>query len=252
MSSCSSSLGNLFGGLATTSAEADSFSDVAQIEIIPGWKTPHGTHMAGLRVTLQPGWKTYWRSPGDAGIPPQFSWAGSENLTGAEFHWPVPDLLPQSNIVTIGYKDSLVLPIELSPATAGEPISVSGEIHFGVCQDICLPVNLPFSAELPLEGKRDGAIVASLLNQPLSADEAGVTSAQCKITPLEDGLQVTATVLRQRALPRDASAPRSPTQPARRSPARQSRARLQRHQTQLMARRSTLGRPAPLAAKADP
>ena len=187
-------LAPLFGGLATTSAEADSFSNVAQIEIIPGWKTPHGTHMAGLRVTLQPGWKTYWRSPGDAGIPPQFSWAGSENLTGAEFHWPVPDLLPHSSVVTIGYKDSLVLPIELSPATAGEPISVSGEIHFGVCQDICLPVNLPFSAELPLEGKRDGAIVASLLNQPLSADEAGVTSAQCKITPLEDGLQVTATV----------------------------------------------------------
>lgn len=181
-------------GLAVPSALASPFDGVAQIEVLPGWQTPTGTHMAGLRVTLQPGWKTYWRAPGDAGIPPQFSWAGSENLTGAQYHWPVPEVLAQNDLFSIGYSDSLVLPIELSPADSDAPITVAGEVHIGVCEDICVPMTLQFAAELPVTGARNGAIIASLLNQPLTAEEAGVTKAACEITPISDGLQVTATV----------------------------------------------------------
>lgn len=184
----------LTSGVAVKTASASPFDGVAQIEVIPGWQTQNGTHMAGLRVTLQPGWKTYWRAPGDAGIPPQFSWAGSENLTGAQYHWPVPEVLAQNDMFSIGYTDSLVLPIELSPADLSKPITVAGEVHIGVCDDICLPMTLQFGAELPVEGARDGAIIASLLNQPLTAAEAGVSMAECAITPIADGLQVTATV----------------------------------------------------------
>jgi len=181
-------------GVVATTAAAGPFDNVAQLDVIPGWQTPDGTHMAGLRVTLQPGWKTYWRTPGDAGIPPQFTWDGSQNLTTAQFHWPTPEVIEQNDLVAIGYHDSLILPIELSPAEAGQPITVSGSLHIGVCDDICLPVSLPFSAELPVEGQRSGAIVASLLNQPLSASEAGVTAAYCSVIPFEDGLKVTASV----------------------------------------------------------
>ena len=180
-------------GLATPAA-AGPFDDLADIEVIPGWQTPEGTHMAAIRVTLRPGWKTYWRAPGDAGIPAHFSWAGSENITAAQYHWPTPTVFSHHGTRSIGYRDSLILPIELSQADPDAPTQMAGEVTIGVCEEICVPVSLPFAALLPAEGRRDGAIMASLLNQPLSADEASVSSATCAITPAEDGLTLTTTL----------------------------------------------------------
>ena len=184
----------LFCTALTSAAAADPFANIVQLDVIPGWQTPSGTQMAGLRVTLEPGWKTYWRTPGDAGIPPRFNWDGSENLTGAQFHWPVPDVLDQNSMQSIGYENGLVLPIELSPAEPGAPITMAGEVTIGVCEEICIPVTLPFAAEIPPDGGRDGAIVAALLNQPLSGSDAGVPGAVCAIAPTQDGLEVTATL----------------------------------------------------------
>ena len=181
--------------LSGGSASAQTLEQVARLEIIPGWQTQSGTHMAGLRVTLRPGWKTYWRAPGDAGIPPQFSWAGSENIAAARLHWPTPEVLDQNDTQTIGYRDSLVLPIELSPNQLGAPITLAGEVLLGVCEDICMPVTLSFAATLPVGGERDSAITAALLNQPMSADAAGVTAVTCRVSPSAKGLEVTATVI---------------------------------------------------------
>ena len=183
----------LVAGLATP-ALAGPFDDLAQIDVIPGWQTPSGTHMAGIRVTLQPGWKTYWRAPGDAGIPPQFSWDGSENIVSAQYHWPTPQVFDQLGMRSIGYYDSLVLPIELTQVDANVPIQMSGQITIGVCEDICVPVSVPFNASLPTDGRRDGAITASLLNQPISAAEGQVSAVTCSITPFDSGLTVTATL----------------------------------------------------------
>lgn len=183
----------LVAGLATP-AFAGPFDDLAQIDVIPGWQTPTGTHMAAFRVTLRPGWKTYWRAPGDAGIPAQFLWDGSENVTSVQFHWPTPLVFDQGGMQSIGYYDSLILPIELSRIDPNAPTQIAGQITIGVCEDICVPVTLPFSAELPAEGRRDGAITASLLNQPIGADEANLSNATCAISPAEDGLTVTATL----------------------------------------------------------
>lgn len=180
-------------GLATP-AMAGPFDDLAQIDVIPGWQTPSGTHMAAIRVTLRPGWKTYWRAPGDAGIPAHFSWAGSENITAAQFHWPTPLVFDQQGMQSVGYYDSLVLPIELTQADPNAVTRMAGQITIGVCEDICVPVSMAFSAELPTKGRRDGAITASLLNQPFAADEANVTNATCTISPAQDGLTVTATL----------------------------------------------------------
>jgi DsbC/DsbD-like thiol-disulfide interchange protein len=180
-------------GMAS-SVMAGPFDDLAKIDVIPGWQTPSGTHMAALRVTLRPGWKTYWRAPGDAGIPPHFSWVGSENITAARFHWPIPRVFDQGGLQSIGYYESLVLPIELTQNDPNAPIQMSGEITIGVCEDICVPVSLPFTAVLPTDGRRDGAITASLLNQPISAPDAGVQTATCAISPAQNGLTVTATL----------------------------------------------------------
>src|SRR6056297_1113481 len=87
---------------ASAHAEAAMPADVVRAEVLPGWTTGAGTRMAALRLTLAPGWKTYWRAPGDAGIPPAFDWSGSRNLKGVAFHWPAPDVFQSYGIRTIG------------------------------------------------------------------------------------------------------------------------------------------------------
>lgn len=166
--------------------------DVIAVEVLPGWRTADGTHMAGLRFTLAPGWKTYWRAPGDGGIPPDFVWAGSQNIGGAVLHWPVPEVSYPNGMTTIGYSGQVVIPIEFTPAEPGAAIHLSGTVDLGVCEDVCIPVTLDFDATLPAEGARDSAIVAALVDRPLTAAEAGVSVARCRIDPTGEGLSVTA------------------------------------------------------------
>ncbi len=73
---------------------------------------------AGLEIRLAPGWHAYWRSPGDAGIPPSIDWAGSENLSRAEIAWPAPARYSLQGFETAGYRDHVVLPITANPGAA--------------------------------------------------------------------------------------------------------------------------------------
>ncbi|MCF2871198.1 hypothetical protein L0664_08975 [Octadecabacter sp. G9-8] len=173
---------------------ADPANGVVELEILPGWRTDSGTHMAGLQVRLAPGWKTYWRSPGDGGIPPRFGWQGSQNLDGAALHWPVPEVFEDNGMRSIGYSTSVVIPVELRVPDAGAPAQMRGQVQIGVCEEICVPVLLDFDALLPIGGTRDPAIVAALLDRPRTAQEAGVGDVTCLLEPMEDGLRVTAQI----------------------------------------------------------
>ncbi|MEL6682688.1 MAG: protein-disulfide reductase DsbD domain-containing protein [Pseudomonadota bacterium] len=177
-----------------TFGAASPFDDLASIEILPGWRNASGEHMAGIRITMDPGWKTYWRAPGDGGIPPQFSFAGSENITGFTPHWPVPQVFYQNGMYSVGYADTLVLPLSLYSADPDAPIQISGQIDIGVCEEICIPVTLSFDELLPPSGERSAAITAALINRPMTAAEANVGDVICQIAPISDGLAVTATM----------------------------------------------------------
>lgn len=165
-------------------------SKVVQAEILPGWQTGSGTYMTGLRLSLAPGWKTYWRAPGDAGIPPHFDWSGSQNLTGAEIHWPRPKVFHLGGIRAIGYAREVVLPIELTPGDRTAPLSVRGAVTIGVCEDICVPMTLNLKADLPQQGAGNDAIRNALAQRPKQST-ARVT---CQVDPIDDGLRLTATI----------------------------------------------------------
>ncbi len=176
--------------LLATSAHAD--DPIAHIEVLPGWTTRTGTYMTGIRINLQDGWKTYWRAPGDAGIPPLFSWAGSENFDSVSIHWPTPDVFDSNGMQTIGYHDSVVIPLELG-ATGGQ-VHLKGEVELGVCDDICMPVQLSFDALLP-DGKRPTpAIAGALMDRPMPAQRANVGQVTCEAEPSADGITVTAHI----------------------------------------------------------
>lgn len=160
------------------------------LTVLTGHQTKSGSIMAGLRIDMAEGWKTYWRAPGDAGIPPQINWVGSENIGSIAFHWPVPEVFDQSGMRSIGYHDSVTVPLEIFPNGAGE-IRLKGELDVGICEDICVPAAFRFDTVIPTSGKRDAAITAALLNQPLTAAQAGVGAVTCTLKPISDGMQVT-------------------------------------------------------------
>ncbi|SLN53615.1 hypothetical protein PSJ8397_02791 [Pseudooctadecabacter jejudonensis] len=179
---------------ATAPLSANPAEGVVDLEILPGWRTDQGTHMAGLQFTLAPGWKTYWRVPGDGGIPPRFAWNGSENLSGVALHWPVPEVSHINNMRSIGYSDIVIIPVELALDDADAAARMAGQVQIGVCEEICIPVMLPFAADLPAGGRRDPSIIASLVDRPQTEREAGVRSVSCAIEPIDGGLQVTAAI----------------------------------------------------------
>ncbi|WP_264211015.1 protein-disulfide reductase DsbD domain-containing protein [Leisingera thetidis] len=188
-------LAALFAATAVTPALSGAADgEIVQIEVLDGGITPRGTYQAALRITLQPGWKTYWRAPGDAGIPPSFSWRGARNLGGLSMTWPAPEVFLTSGYRTIGYHDQLVLPLEVTPETPGKPVRLKGRMQLGVCKDVCVPAELSFDHPLDGDAGRNPAIAAALASRPWSAKEAGVRHAACSLSPSDYGMKVTARI----------------------------------------------------------
>lgn len=184
---------------AAVSARAAPFAapgDLVRVDLLPGWRQADGTHMAALRFDLAPGWKTYWRAPGETGLAPRFDWSGSENAAAVEPVWPRPRMLEANGVRTIGYGGSLVLPLAVVTADPGAPVALHGSLSIGVCEDICVPVEIGVSGVLPaLSAAADPAIAAALADRPLTAAEAGVAGVACRFEVEAGGhLSLSATI----------------------------------------------------------
>lgn len=174
---------------------AQAGKDMVEVRVLSGWRQADGTHMAALKFSLADGWKTYWRAPGEAGIPPRFDWSGSRNLASVTVEWPTPKKTTTNGMRTIGYEHDLVLPLRLTPKTEGQPIRLRAEVEIGVCSDICVPVTVEVAQDLPPDrGSPDPQIAAALAARPYTASEAGVSRVSCRIQPIEGGLRVQAEV----------------------------------------------------------
>lgn len=162
-------------------------------KILHGWQQADGTRIAALQLTLAPGWKTYWRSPGDTGIPPQFDWSRSANLRGVGVTWPAPKVYREGGVTTIGYKDVLVLPVALAPKNPEQPIKLLVRLDMGVCKDVCIPHKMTLKTVIDDQNiTPTPAIAAALAARPLSAKEGGVASARCALKPNDQGMEIRA------------------------------------------------------------
>ncbi|MGF1622052.1 MAG: protein-disulfide reductase DsbD domain-containing protein [Rhodomicrobiaceae bacterium] len=104
---------------------------------------------AGIEITLEDGWKTYWRTPGE-GWPPSVEFAGSENVAKAELLWPAPQRLRDAaGLLAFGYSDHVVLPVLIEPKTEGQPVVLRVKISYGVCAEICIPVEAELAHTIP-------------------------------------------------------------------------------------------------------
>ncbi len=175
--------------------EGRSADDVVQVTMIEGWRMENGRHMAGIRISLAPGWKTYWRAPGEGGVPTILRLGTAEGIAGLAVHWPRPEVFFTNGIRSIGYRDDVVLPVEFA-VTDGGTHRIDGRLDMGVCLDVCMPVTLNLEGELLPDTERDRAIGAALADRPLTAAEAGAGTARCEVAPISDGLRVTVTAER--------------------------------------------------------
>jgi len=107
---------------------------------------------AGLQILLEPGWDTYWRSPGDAGAPPRADWSGSANVGAVDWRWPAPTRFALFGLETFGYLHEVVFPLTVHPARPGEPVALRGKLDFLVCSTICVPRTLDLALDLPAGG----------------------------------------------------------------------------------------------------
>jgi DsbC/DsbD-like thiol-disulfide interchange protein len=121
--------------------------------------------VAGIEIKLTPGWKTYWRMPGDGGgIPPSFDWAGSTNLATAKVLYPAPQRLEDAAGDTIGYRGGVVFPVQLTPNNPAHGVDLRLTVEYGICREICVPVEAKLSLSIPPEnsGSLPAAIASAL------------------------------------------------------------------------------------------
>ncbi|MEO0543795.1 MAG: protein-disulfide reductase DsbD domain-containing protein [Pseudomonadota bacterium] len=100
-----------------------------------------------IEIKLDEGWHTYWRDPGASGIPPMFQWAAGSDIQSATIHYPAPRWVDDAYGGYAGYTEPVSLPITFE--TDGRASArLEGSLLLGICEDICIPVVLPFVAEI--------------------------------------------------------------------------------------------------------
>jgi DsbC/DsbD-like thiol-disulfide interchange protein len=111
----------------------------------------NGLLQAGVEIKLAPGAITYWRNPGDAGLPPIFSFAGSSNLAQAHTSFPAPRRLAEGGGEAFGYDRALILPIDVEAIDPAKPVTIALKLNYAVCEAICVPAEASLRLALPAD-----------------------------------------------------------------------------------------------------
>jgi DsbC/DsbD-like thiol-disulfide interchange protein len=122
--------------------------------------------IAGIEIALDPGFKTYWRNPGDSGLPPRFDWSGSENVSAVDILWPAPSRHEDASGVAHVYADRVVLPALVKAKEPGKPVRLALAIDYGICKDICIPAHAELKAVLQGDGPHGSALAKALADVP--------------------------------------------------------------------------------------
>jgi DsbC/DsbD-like thiol-disulfide interchange protein len=109
----------------------------------------HGT-ARGVAIQLQPGWKTYWRTPGDSGVPPRFDFSKSDNIEAVTVLWPAPKKFDDgAGGTALGYKQQVVLPLRIVAKNTDKPVTLRASISYAVCDKLCIPSKPKPNSPLP-------------------------------------------------------------------------------------------------------
>src|SRR5262245_43401253 len=131
---------------------------------------PDGVLRAGLEIRLKSGWHTYWRYPGDAGVPPQFDFAASQNVKQVVVLWPAPQRIEEAGGITIGYLGNVIFPLRVEPLDPAKPVLLRLKLDYAICEKLCVPA----------EAKAELATGKGVFKGATSQD-AALTSAEKRV-----------------------------------------------------------------------
>jgi DsbC/DsbD-like thiol-disulfide interchange protein len=122
---------------------------------------------AGVEIRLDPGWKTYWRDPGDSGVPPTFDFSGSRDVKSVTVQWPAPERFADgAGGNSIGYIGDLVLPLQVMPKDAVNEPLLHLKLSYAICGNLCVPAEANLQLALSGNGSREKALEKDELRVP--------------------------------------------------------------------------------------
>ena len=164
------------GGVTTARAQDASDWDAQNhtaVRLIAGAKVPGNeakVMRAGIEIKLDPGWHTYWRNPGDSGMPPKIDFSGSDNVKSVTVLWPAPERFPDgAGGTSIGYLDRVILPLHVTPQNAGKPSSLQLKLGYDICYNMCVPVESELKLSLNGDGAEEAVIEKAEIRVPRHA-----------------------------------------------------------------------------------
>jgi DsbC/DsbD-like thiol-disulfide interchange protein len=128
--------------------------------------------LGGIALQLKPGWHTYWRTPGDSGVPPRFDFSKSDNVEAVTVLWPAPKKFDDgAGGTSLGYVDQVVLPLRIVTKNTDKPVTLRADVNYAVCDKLCIPVqaNLELSFT-SVASTEDSALFAALDTVPKPAN----------------------------------------------------------------------------------
>jgi DsbC/DsbD-like thiol-disulfide interchange protein len=127
----------------TDNVRAELVADVSAVKAgEPFW--------VGLRQTIRPKWHTYWKNPGESGLPTEITWALPPGAKADPIVWPAPTLFDVGGITNYGFKDQAMLLVRITPpADLAGPLKLAAEANWLVCEDVCIPEDGKFELTLP-------------------------------------------------------------------------------------------------------
>src|SRR6516164_6062819 len=200
-------LGLIAAASASAAEDASPWDGDARsaVRLIAGSAMPGKVVRAGVEIKLKSGWHTYWRYPGDAGVPPRFDFTESQNVKTVDVLWPAPQPIPEHDLVTIGYTGDVILPLAVVPENAAKPVKLRLKLDYAVCAALCVPA----------EGKAELELTAGP-----SSQDAALAAAEARVpkkTVLGEGSALAIkSVRREDGAGRRRDACRSPRRPVRR------------------------------------
>ncbi len=153
--------------------------------LIAGASMPGQPFHAGIHLRMAPGWHTYWRSPGDAGLPPQPDWSPSANLESATLLYPLPELFSLQGLMTYGYEGELVFPLRIEKTDPAQPLRLAAKLTILACANLCVPVDYNLALDIPNDyippPEDDAALRKFLARVPKKDDSAGLSIASAEL-----------------------------------------------------------------------
>ena len=172
--------------------------------------------LAGVRVDIDEGWKTYWRVPGDAGVPPQFDWTRSVNVGAIDVLYPLPHRFHDLSGESLGYKHQVVFPVMVKPAADATQVTLKLDLFLAVCKDVCIPATAQGTFVFGSANTQDSSVVEEWMKRVpvpgtpvesvLAAMDASTAIIMVKLTQPADDIFVesaTSAYFRQPAFSTD-------------------------------------------------